>query len=237
MSPGVIGVPLSGKVVPRVEPAPDALGDASPPASRARSGASGSSTGFHRSRSSPVLGLHRGPDLDPPDLLAVRIVPDRIARTTSVRRAPRPSANTASTKSSTLFGAPPRHRRAQIGERRAQPSSARLLNSARWLPERVGIGALEAEDRLLLVADREQRARTHPLARALAGKELLRQLVDDAPLLRAGVLRFVDQDVVEPAVELVEHPGRGMALFQQRNGARGSDRRNRAPRARASSAR
>src|ERR1700733_11055784 len=49
-----------------------------------------------------------------------------------------------------------------------------------------------------------------------AGEEFLGQLADDAPLLGAGVLRLVDQDVVDAIVELVEHPLRGIAFFQQR---------------------
>ena len=46
------------------------------------------------------------------------------------------------------------------------------------------------------------------VARARAGEELGDQRADDLPLLRAGVLRLVDQDVVDAAVELVMHPGR-----------------------------
>ncbi len=75
------------------------------------------------------------------------------------------------------------------------------------------IGALEAVDRLLDVADREDRARL--LARAGAGEEFLGQCRDDLPLLRAGVLRLVDQDVVEAAVELEQHPGRSARAMQQ----------------------
>ena len=75
------------------------------------------------------------------------------------------------------------------------------------------IGALEAEDRLFDVADGEHGARRPGQAvvggRALdpfAGEEFPRDRLDQAPLLRAGVLRLVDQDMVDAAVQLVEHP-------------------------------
>ena len=86
------------------------------------------------------------------------------------------------------------------------------------LPELLGIGALETEDRLLLVAHREQGARPRAVARALPGEEFLGELGDDPPLLRARVLRLVDQDMVQAAVELVEHPVRRIALLQERDG-------------------
>ena len=85
--------------------------------------------------------------------------------------------------------------------------------------EHHGIGALEAEDRLLDVADGEHGARRAGQAvfgrRALgsgAGEKLPRDRLDQAPLLRAGILGLVDQDVVDAAVQLVEHPfGRRLA--------------------------
>ena len=77
-------------------------------------------------------------------------------------------------------------------------------------------GALEAVDRLLLVADRKQRARL--VAGAVPGEELLGQRADDMPLHRARVLRLVHQDVIETAVELVEHPFDGARRPQQARG-------------------
>ena len=54
-------------------------------------------------------------------------------------------------------------------------------------------------------------------ARALTGGELGCQKLDDLPLLGAGVLRLVDEDVVDAAVELVEHPfGAGPAQKVER---------------------
>ena len=56
------------------------------------------------------------------------------------------------------------------------------------------------------------------LARALAGEELLGERLDHLPLARAGVLRLVDEDVVEAAVELVVDPARGVGARQERHG-------------------
>ncbi len=67
--------------------------------------------------------------------------------------------------------------------------------------------ALERKDRLLLVADREQGA-GEEAARARPGGEFRHQMAHDPPLLLAGVLGLVDQDMVEPEVELVMHPAR-----------------------------
>ncbi len=89
---------------------------------------------------------------------------------------------------------------------------AHLLELAR-------IGALEAEDRLLDVADGEHRACAFD--RALADEELLGQAADHLPLVGVGVLRLVDQHVVDAAVELVEHPGGAVGALQQP--ARGDD--------------
>ena len=79
--------------------------------------------------------------------------------------------------------------------------------------ERRRIGALEAVDRLLGVADGEHGA--HLLARAETGEEFLGQGGDDLPLLRVGVLGLIDQDVVEAAIELEKHPWRLVGLAQQ----------------------
>ena len=78
------------------------------------------------------------------------------------------------------------------------------------------VGALEGVDRLLAVAHREDGAR--PVAGALAGEEFLGQGVGDAPLLGRGVLHLIQQQVVQAAVQLVQHPG-GARIEQQRAGA------------------
>ena len=79
------------------------------------------------------------------------------------------------------------------------------------------IGALEGEDRLLDVTHGKHRA--HLVARALAGEELRRQGLDDAPLRAVGVLRLVDQHMVDAVIELVENPGRDIRPRQERLGA------------------
>ena len=52
-------------------------------------------------------------------------------------------------------------------------------------------------------------------ARAGAGGEFVGQRADDLPLPRARILRFVDQDVIDAEIELVEHPGRGGVAEQR----------------------
>src|SRR5690606_18890277 len=81
------------------------------------------------------------------------------------------------------------------------------LELAALLAEQTRICPLKAEDRLLVVADHEDRALTRR-ARAMTGEEFRGQLLDHAPLLGTGILRLVDQHVIDPAVELVEYPRR-----------------------------
>src|SRR3546814_17118027 len=64
------------------------------------------------------------------------------------------------------------------------------------------IGALKAEDRLLEIADREDGA-PQP-ARALAREDLLRQSGRNGPLRAVGVLRLVDQDMIQLLVQRSE---------------------------------
>ena len=91
--------------------------------------------------------------------------------------------------------------------------ATRSWKCCRIAQEGLRVGALKAVDRLLGVADREDRAGA--VARALAGEEFLGERRDDLPLFGVGVLRLVDQDVVETAVELEEHPGRDSRASQQ----------------------
>ena len=72
--------------------------------------------------------------------------------------------------------------------------------------EFLGRGVLERIDRLLFVADREHRARYAACARA--GGEFGGEPTHDLPLLVAGVLRLVDQEMIDAEIELVMHPGR-----------------------------
>src|SRR3546814_6383851 len=79
------------------------------------------------------------------------------------------------------------------------------------------ISALEAENGLLEIADRKHRPTA--AARALARKELFRQLLCDRPLRVVGVLRLVDQYMVELLVKLVAHPCAHAVACQQRRRA------------------
>ena len=53
------------------------------------------------------------------------------------------------------------------------------------------------------------------VARAGAGGEFGDQPPDDLPLLVAGILRLVDQQMIDAEIELVMHPG-GVDVGQQR---------------------
>ncbi len=75
---------------------------------------------------------------------------------------------------------------------------------------------LEREDRLLFVADREDRAPKHA-ARADAGGEFGNQAFDDVPLGGRGVLRLINQQMIDAKIKLVVHPG-GIDPIQQCTG-------------------
>ncbi len=85
--------------------------------------------------------------------------------------------------------------------------------------QRARIGALKTINRLLLIADDEQRAR-HVFS-AKTCEKFLRQRVDDLPLLGAGILRLVDENMIDAAVELEQHPWRDARLLQQVAGGAG----------------
>ena len=131
-----------------------------------------------------------------------------------------------------------RSRAERIGERdriEFQPGVLELL--LQLPPARVEFPrrrALEREDRLLLVADREHGAH-HAVARAGAGGEFRDDVRDDVPLPRAGVLRLVDQHMIDAAVELVMHPA-GRRRGPASPASCRSDRHSRAGRAPASRA-
>ncbi len=88
--------------------------------------------------------------------------------------------------------------------------------------ELVRIGALEGVDRLLFVAHDEQRARVLGLFTAHAGEEFLCQGMDERPLVGAGILGLIEQDMADPAIELVEHPG-GLARQGEQGIGRGDE--------------
>ena len=68
--------------------------------------------------------------------------------------------------------------------------------------EPVGGGALEAIDRLLFIADDEQCPAWIVLLQ-LVCKKLADQTFNDIPLLGVGVLRLIDQNMIQPAIQLV----------------------------------
>ena len=82
----------------------------------------------------------------------------------------------------------------------------RAFEIALHLREFLRRGVLEGIDRLLFVADGEHGALY--AARAGAGGEFGGEPAHDLPLLVAGVLRLVDQHVIDAEIELEMHPGR-----------------------------
>ena len=77
------------------------------------------------------------------------------------------------------------------------------------------VRTLEGIDRLFAVAHGEHRPGFRPTS--LAGEELGRQCTRDGPLLARRVLHLVQQEVVEPAIQLEHHPG-GTRIDQERPG-------------------
>ena len=87
------------------------------------------------------------------------------------------------------------------------------LEIAAHLGEFLRRSVLKRIDRLLLVADGKDRP--DHVTRAGAGGEFGDQTSDDLPLLAAGVLRLVDQEMIDAEVELVMNPG-GIDAGEQR---------------------
>src|SRR6059058_5122155 len=92
--------------------------------------------------------------------------------------------------------------------------SAQPLEAAPHGVELARGGALEREDRLLLVADGEDRAGGR--TRAGPNEKLAGQRLDDPTLPRARVLCLVDQHVIDAEVELVVDPRRFDALEERK---------------------
>ena len=118
----------------------------------------------------------------------------------------RPWPSSAITRSTTArMGGEERKLRSMLRSRKScSAASACAREPGAGDVEALRIGALEAEDRLLVVADGEDRARA---ARgAFAGEIFPGQRPDDVPLALVRVLRLVDQDMVGLLVELVAHP-------------------------------
>ena len=143
--------------------------------------------------------LHRAGVVRP-----VGVVCERIARIHHTGRRGRVCEHTIHQLQHRLRGAE-RHVQRRVLPGLACRAHALAQQSVR-LVEGIDIGALERIDRLLAVADGEHGA-VHVAGRR-AGEELRGQRVRDAPLLGRGVLHLVQQQVIEAAVQLVQHPGR-----------------------------
>src|SRR5690606_14221792 len=81
----------------------------------------------------------------------------------------------------------------------------RLLKCHAGIRECRRLSSLERIDRLLFIAHGKYGA-LHAIARPMPGEKFLRQLSHDRPLRWARVLRLIDQDVVDTAIELVLNP-------------------------------
>ena len=76
------------------------------------------------------------------------------------------------------------------------------------------ISPLKGIDRLFLIPNNKDRAQ-RICARTLARCEFLGQLPDHIPLRWARILRLVHQDMVDPAVDPIQHPSRDTLVRQQ----------------------
>ena len=166
--------------------------------------AGGSSGMLQSSGSDPGLGGDRRPQLDN----ALQVTANRLV---TWRRLPR-GCDAAPRQ----FGSEGHVNRVENGLRRPERDGQRDVGE--WPPavamtlrefaphfgEHLRRRALEGEDRLLLVADREDGAVLGPCAGA--GEELGAERRKNAPLRLRRVLGFVEQQVIEPIVELVQNP-------------------------------
>ena len=117
-----------------------------------------------------------------------------------------------------------------MGKRHVLPGSLRSTGPRLEIPPklliRLDIRPLKTEDRLLFVAHHEQRRRF--FASTLATPEIVDQRLHDRPLIRAGVLAFVDQQVIDALIQLVAHPIAGLGIAEKVLALYRSDRCSRA---------
>ena len=92
-----------------------------------------------------------------------------------------------------------------------------LLEQSLLMVKFARIGPLERIDRLLFVTHNKQRPRII-FARAIAAIEFIGKPFDHVPLAGAGVLGFVHQDMIDPAVNSVQNPCRDGRIGQQTAG-------------------
>ena len=167
----------------------------------------------------PVVGLfdglrtQRGPDLDIPRcVVADRLVVERVGIVTDA--APHGFiGEDAVNRLEHVASRAERPGELQVGESGIAATHTRGEELPAFM-KRLRRRPLKGIDRLLLVANREDGA-GNAVARAMTGEELLGQPAHDLPLLGAGVLRLVEQDVVDALVKLVLHPRPGVGARQK----------------------
>ncbi len=81
--------------------------------------------------------------------------------------------------------------------------------------EHARLGAAEAVDALLRIADEEQRQRPLPAGTPSGARVGLQPASQHLPLRRAGVLEFVDQQVAQPQIEPLLQPRGVRAVAEQ----------------------
>ena len=203
MSPGADRPILGREPLAAVEPMPDRCRDA---IGEAHLGCARRLLVERRPRIGllAALGRHNGPHLDEAGMT------DAVNRVADLAQLRREAWRAIMVGEDAVDRVQDRGNRAERQVERDAPPRVRGVRGERrealaHLGELARGRALEAVDRLLLVADGKQRA--HALALAESGEELLRQRFDHLPLLGARVLRLVDEDMVDAAVELEQHPG------------------------------
>ena len=80
-----------------------------------------------------------------------------------------------------------------------------VLEEVLHAPKLGRVSALERIDRLLFVTNDKDGARLFGLC-ALARCDLASELFDHCPLLWRCILRLINKDMINPAIEAIEHP-------------------------------
>ena len=89
----------------------------------------------------------------------------------------------------------------------------RLIEMLALLFKLARVGPLKGKNRLFFIAHGKQCA--HRLMAVLAGEKLIGQSTNKPPLRRAGILRFIDQNMLQPAIDFEQHPLRRAMPAQQ----------------------